>query len=784
MKLSSLSQAPFILLAGATWATAAPGDPHRAFFEAHCVKCHGGDQPKGDWRIAELSLDFADKGNRERWESVQEQLASGEMPPKSKPRPPEQEVKALNEWIGAQVSAFAGREGRVVLRRLNRTEYENTVNDLLGTTAKLKDLLPMDTPAHGFDNVGDALHTSSFLMDQYLVAAEAALDQAISNRPKPPKREQQHTVLKEAYQVKANSENVFRKHEDGRVVMFSSSGWVAATMFYIKERGRYRFRLSVSGIQSQGKPVTFSVHSGGGGMGGPKAHLVSYFDAPPDQAKIITFEDQMEPRTSIVILPYDLPNAQTVSKVGAEAWEGAGLAVDWVEMEGPLNETWPPESHRRIFGEMRQDKSPIPNQSDRVEVTSEDPMADAERILRKFARRAFRRPVTDEDLRPYLELVANRLAEPQSFEKAIRVGLGAIMIAPEFLFLRESPGPLDDFALASRLSYFLWSSTPDEELLTLAEQHRLRDPSVRQAQVDRLLRSPKAAAFTTNFTGQWLNLRELDFTMPNRLVYPQYDDMLRASMQLETELFFNELIKEDLSITNFLASDFTLLNGRLAKHYGIEGVNGWEFHKTQLAPGTHRGGVLTMASVLKVTANGTSTSPVVRGAWVLDRLLGTPPKPPPANIPPLEPDIRGTTGIRQQLAKHRQVESCATCHVKIDPPGFALESFDVIGGYREDYVLDGRPANFRKGLKVDPADVLPDGRAFKNSDEFKQLLLDDQDQFAKALTTKLITYGTGAPPERADHAKIEAIVAKAKAKGFGFRTLIHEIVDSELFQTK
>ena len=261
------------------------------------MKCHSGDKPKGDWRIADLSMDFADKGNRERWETVREQLASGEMPPKSKPRPPEREVKALNEWIGAQVSAFAGREGRVVLRRLNRVEYENTVNDLLGTTAKLKEMLPMDTPANGFDNVGDALHTSSFLMDQYLVAAESALDQAISNRPTPPKLEQKHTGLKEAYQVKANSENVFRKHEDGRVVMFSSSGWVAANMFYINERGRYRFRMSVSGIQSKGKPVTFSVHSGGGGMGGPKAHLVSYFDAPPDQAKIITFEDQMEPRT-------------------------------------------------------------------------------------------------------------------------------------------------------------------------------------------------------------------------------------------------------------------------------------------------------------------------------------------------------------------------------------------------------------------------------------------------------------------------------------------------------
>ena len=765
-------------------ASAAPGDPHRAFFDAHCVKCHSGEKPKGDWRIDELTGDFADKRNRERWEKVQEQLVSGDMPPESKPRPPEKDVQVLTGWIGAQVAAFAGKEGRVVLRRLNRTEYENTVNDLLGTSAKLQDMLPMDTSANGFDNVGDALHTSSFLMDQYLIAADAALDQAIANRPKPPKLEQKRVGLKDAYQVKSNSEQVFRKREDDRVVMFSSSQWVAATLFYMAERGRYRFRMSVSGVQSAGKPVTFSVKSGGGGMGGAKAHLVSYFDAPADKPTVIEFKDQMEPRTSITILPYDLPSAQTVHKVGAEAWDGPGLAVDWVEMEGPLNETWPPLSHRQIFGEMPQGKSPIYNQSDRVEVISDDLVRDADRILRKFARRAFRRSVTDADMKPYLDLVAATLAEPQSFEKAIRVGLGAIMIAPEFLFLREVSGKLDDFALASRLSYFLWSSMPDEELLTLAEQHKLSDPAVLHAQVERLIKNPKAAAFTTNFTGQWLGLRDLDFTMPNHIVYPQFDEMLRAAMQLETELFFNEVLKDDLSIANFIASDFTMLNGRLAKHYGIEGVSGWEFHKTKLALETHRGGLLTMASVLKVTANGTSTSPVMRGAWVLDRILGTPPKPPPANVAALEPDTRGTTSIREQLAKHRQVESCATCHVKIDPPGFALESFDVIGGYREHYVLDGRPANFRKGLKVDPADVLPDGRAFKDIDEFKQLLLADKDQFAQALTTKLITYATGAPPERADRAKIDGIVASARAKGYGFRTLIHEIVASELFLKK
>ena len=272
--------------------------------------------------------------------------------------------------------------------------------------------------------------------------------------------------------------------------------------------------------------------------------------------------------------------------------------------------------------------------------------------------------------------------------------------------------------------------------------------------------------------------------------------MLKASMVRETELFFSELLAHDLSLTNFVASDFTMLNGRLAKHYGIPGVDGWEFRKTSLPPGTHRGGVLTMAGVLKVTANGTSTSPVTRGAWVLERILGTPPPKPPENVAALEPDIRGATTIREQLAKHRQIESCAGCHLKIDPPGFALESFDVIGGWRDYYrisnwrrgaeevILDGRKMPYLKGLDVDPADVLLDGRAFRNIDEFKALLLEDKDQLARALTVKILTYATGGPPEPADQPQIEAIVGKAREKNYGLRTLIHAVVASDLFQMK
>jgi hypothetical protein len=397
-------------------------------------------------------------------------------------------------------------------------------------------------------------------------------------------------------------------------------------------------------------------------------------------------------------------------------------------------------------------------------------------------------------VQPFLALFEAKLAEKQTFEQAVRVALTAVMVSPEFLFFREPAGKLDAFALANRLSYFLWSTMPDEELLGLAEQGKLEQPEVMRAQVERMVNHPKASAFAENFVGQWLGLRDIDFTMPSHSLYPEFDDMLKVSMVRETELFFAELLKSDLSVANFVTSDFSMLNGRLAKHYGIPGVKGWEFRKVQLPPESHRGGVLTMASVLKVTANGTQTSPVLRGAWVLDRILGTPPPPPPDAVPGLEPDIRGATTIREQLTKHRQIASCATCHVRIDPPGFALESFDVIGGWREYYriqggkgkqvTIGGQRMSYSEGPKVDASGVLRDGRAFRNIDEFKELLAANKEPLARALTVKLLTYATGAAPAGADHAAVDAIVGKVRARSYGFRSLIHEIVQSDLFRNK
>lgn len=770
----------------------------RPFLARHCVSCHAGDKPKGNLRLDSLPFDLSDATSRDTLARLLERLRNGEMPPAGKPRPQETEIKSVVDWLSPRLSeseeTARAVEGRTVLRRLNRVEYENTVCDLLGIKVRLKDQLPQDGSADGFDNAGAAHHTSSFLLEKYLEAADVALAAAIINRPKPPSVIQKRYSLKEGHPVRTTTEDVYRFLPDGEVVCFCSSEWhnVGISSFHPADAGRYRFRISASAVQSDGKPVTFRVTASGTRLAGTSG-LVGYFDAPPDQPKVFEFVREMEPRTTVSILPYGLAGANTVKGVGGEKWEGPGLAVQYVEIEGPLQDSWPPPSHQQLFGDLAQKTFPVENARDRVEVVTDAPLVDAERILSRLTRRAFRRSVTPDDVRPYVDIVRLGLEAGDTFESAIRAALKGVLLSPEFLFLRERPGRLDDFALASRLSYFLWSTMPDDELLAAAEQGRLGQPEALRQQVERMLTSPRAAALTENFVGQWLGLREIDATEPSHILYPEYDHLLKVSMIRETELFFDEVLKNDLSVTNFVSSDFTMLNGRLARHYGITDVEGWEFQKTLLPAESHRGGVLTMASVLKVTANGTTTSPVLRGAWVLDRLLGTPPPPPPDDIPAIDPDIRGATTIREQLAKHRSIESCSLCHSQIDPPGFALENFDCIGGWREHYrvtgrgdavVVGGRRMPYHRGQKIDPSDALSDGSRFENIDEFKQLLLRDKPRLARALTVKLIAYATGRAPQRADRAALEAIVTKLREKDYGLRSLIHEVVQSEIFRGK
>lgn len=766
--------------------------PAKPFFTQHCETCHSGVNSKGDFAVASLTDDFNDKQNREQWLTVLDQLKEGKMPPKDKPRPPVKDMESVIDWISLQSEkaemARRETEGRVVMRRLNRAEYANTVRDLMGVEVDLADLLPMDTSTNGFDNNAELLHTSSFLMRNYLDAADRVLDEAIANEPQP-------WILKKRFDIReeksvAATGSVYRHTDDG-VAIFATweSANIRVTMWNFRShvRGKYRFRISGYGFQSEGKPITFRV-TAGTLKEVTEERLIDYFAVPADTPTVVEFTEQLEPENRIRILAEGLPALPpAVEKVGADKYTGPGLVIQWVDVEGPILESWPPPSHKAIFGDLKQTRvSP-----ERFEVVSEQPIEDAERILREFARRAFRRNVSDVDIQPFVARVKSKLDQNYSFEQAMRVGLKGILVSPNFLFFREKGPKLDDFALASRLSYFLWSSMPDEELFQLAAANRLHEPEVLREQVERLLSDPKANAFNTNFTGQWLSLRAIDATMPDGTLYPEYDDILKTSMLKETSLFFDEVLKNDLPLTHFISSDFSFLNARLAKHYGIPGIEGMEMRRVTLPADSHRGGLLTMGSVLKVTANGTTTSPIIRGSWVLERILGTPPPKPPLDVEAIEPDIRGATTIREQLDKHRDVDSCASCHRKIDPPGFALESFDVIGGWREHYratgeprEVNGRKVRFWNGPAVDPGDALPDGRRFRDIDEYKQLILEDKDQFARNLAEKLLAYGTGAAPTHADKPQIDEIVNRLRDRNYGFKSLIHEVVQSTLFQSK
>jgi hypothetical protein len=433
-----------------------------------------------------------------------------------------------------------------------------------------------------------------------------------------------------------------------------------------------------------------------------------------------------------------------------------------------------------------------------VEVVSKKPMLDAERLLREFVRQAYRRPDGEKEVKRFLPVIEGALKKGNGFTDAMIAGYTAVLCSPDFICLEEKPGRLDDYALASRLAFFLWNSAPDDELRALAARGQLRDLDVLRAQTERLLNDPKSRQFVDAFLDYWLDLRKIVATAPDSELYPDYylDDLLSESALEETERFFAELLRGDLPARNVVASDFAMLNERLAAHYSLPPVEGVALRRVSLPEESPRGGLMTQASILKVTANGTTTSPVLRGAWIMERILGKPPPPPPPSVPAVEPDIRGAVTIRQQLDKHRNQATCAACHAKIDPAGFALENFDVMGGWRDRYRAqgDGVPEKglgkngqkfaFHAAQPVDASGELPDGRPFHDIREFKRLLLDDEKQLARNLARQLTVYATGAPIRFGDRAEIEHILQRASSSHYGVRSLVHEIVASDLFREK
>jgi mono/diheme cytochrome c family protein len=798
----------------------------RKFIEDHCVSCHGPDVQRRKLRLDTLPLKLTDKDTAATWAKVFDRVSRGEMPPKGEDRPPAKETRdtlaALQKELHNASLARQQLDGRVVIRRLNRIEYETTLRDLLGKNVEVRELLPDDNIAAGFDNVSAVLDVSSAHLLRYQDAAEMALRTVIPNRPRAKFKERR--TGKQVSEKMPTWRDLLGKvaRLDGETLVMYVRPWghVPCATAPASQAGRYRVKASVYAIGTDGKPLPMML-SCRDMYGREDTDVRGVRDVPAGKATLIEGEFELKPRQVIVFTGWSLPSMRSTPTLGKEPIErytGPGLAVEWVEIEGPID-PWPGIGYDRLFGGVPlkptsvarliaagkpEPKEPAKRNPDSyiydpLTPASAKPREDADRLMRSFLPLAFRRPVKKELADYYVKIVHSALDKGVTFADAMLLAYKAALCSPHFLFLTEpidtkAKNPrLDDFAVASRLSYFLWSSTPDAELSSLAGKGELSKPGVLREQVERMLNDPKAARFTANFAGQWLDLRSINATSPDPQIYGEFDDFLFWSMPRETQLFFEEVLKRDLSLTNFVHSDWTFLNQRLAQHYGIADVAGGELRKVTLPAKSHRGGVLTQAAILKVTADGTRTSPVLRGKWVLDRILGQPPTPPPPDIPSIEPDIRGATTIRQQLDKHRNTPACASCHKHIDPPGFALESFDVIGGWRDFYRgTRGKSADLAnypgrkifRGLDVEMGGKTPDGKSFKDIDEYKLLLLADKDQLARNLVQKLIIYGTGAEIQFADCEVVELLIAKSREKKYAFRSLVHEVIQSRVFLNK
>lgn len=800
-------------ISGAAFAQLIEADV-RPFIEVTCMKCHGAET-ETPLNLEELDYDLTNPATFRRWEHIFDRVRGREMPPRSEPRPKRAMVEqTLSSLKGALLEAnLAARQNqRVTLRRLTRVEYEYTIHDLLLVYDAIGKLLPPDNDSASFDTVASGQQISPIHVRSYLEAADHALDSAIQLGRRPAKDarliDYLHSPYVERWHVDTplNQGGSITKKLDDAIALFLDTDWIMRSDrsgFRVDYPGMYRLRVVAYAYQAE-TPVTLMLIQANEKQGGSR--LLGAFDLNPDEIRAVEVTTFLQPNDFLYPTVADidvLPDGTNVRSElsGALYYKGEGLAIKSLTAQGPLVEMWPPRSTRDLltgvgFIEREAVKVEKWGPAYDIELTKE-PMEHVSDIVARLATLAFRRPPKEGEVESFARLAGPAIAEGQDFVEVVRIPLRAILSSPQFLYHGGDAGELDDFALAARLSYFLWKSMPDKELYILALFGKLSEPEVLARQVDRMLDDEKSMRFVKDFVGQWLRLREIGATTPSEKLYPEYDDVLHRAISRETELFFAELIAEDLGVRNIIDSDFTFVNRRLAEHYGVPGIEGQQMRKVVLAEDSPRGGILTQASILKITANGTVTSPVRRGNFVLTNLLGQPPSPPPPNVNSnIEPDTRGTTTIRETLSKHRTIETCASCHRTIDPPGFALESFDPIGGFRTRYrstqegdqpegKLFGRAIHeYKDGLEVDPSDVTPDGKSFSGIGEFKEILLQQEDQIARNFISQLVVYATGGEIQFADRDELSKINEQTRDAGYPVRSIIHEIVQSNLFRNK
>lgn len=724
------------------------------FLKSNCLLCHNAKLKVGGLSLDGYANARAALQNREIWEKVIQKLRTGQMPPKGRPVPEAEQVASVTHWFELEFArmdrSLKPDPGRVTARRLNRVEYNNTVRDLTGVDFKPAADFPPDDSGYGFDNIGDVLSLSPVLMEKYLAAAEKIARQAIvaDPPPKPTREKIEHTPvapedspardLTRKYQFPVEGDYILRGAVGGRREALIISLWLdghqiqSAPVTTVDEAPRFgEVRVHVTAGEHELKATI--------------AHDDSRQDAPADP-------DEEKPKDK-------------KKKPGRDPY------VDRFEIAGPYNPHDRPltESHKRIFicGHANGQHRP----------------ACARLIVAALARRAYRRPVASEEVDGLTRFVSMAQQQGDSFEQGVRVALEAVLVSPHFLFRIESDRDpndeatshrVDDYELASRLSYFLWSTMPDEELFRLAAARKLRKPEVLSAQVRRMLLDAKSSALVDNFAGQWLELRNLDSFKPDPERFPEFDEDLRNAMRQETRLFFEAVIHEDRSILDFIDGKYTFLNERLAKYYGIPGVAGKEFRRVALS-GDERSGVLTQASVLMVSSYPTRTSPVLRGKWILENFLNDPPPPPPPGVPNLNEAAIGTTAsLRQQLEQHRANPACAVCHTRMDPLGLGLENYDAVGRWR---TKDGK-------FDIDSTGTLPGGRTFRSPAELKEILKSDRDAFAQCLAEKMLTYALGRGLERYDRPAVNLICRRLAASDYRFSRLVLGIVQSPAFEMR
>ena len=777
-----------LCMASVTVALAAEA-PNRQFLAKHCLDCHTGKEAEAGLDLTTLGDDLTDPHTTARWVRMVDRVAEGEMPPAEYGELSAADRAAFltstSAWLQqTQLAQFAS-QGRVRARRLTNLQLEGSLHSLLGIDIPLAVHFPSEPQTNGYNTVADGQPMSHFQMEQHLAGVDRALEEAyrraLSRESDEFQRELSATTLS---RVRARSRTREPEVIDGHGVVWSSGlvfyGRIPATT--ARENGWYQFTIRAKGLNlpSSGG-VWCTVRRGRGVSSAPLMDWVGAFEAKRETQEW-TYQTWLPAGEMIEIRPGDVTLRKARFAGGqVGTGEGApqnvpGVAIESIKIRrvhrGPKNSI----IAQTLFGDLEINAQRDWRQST---VNSKDPRADATRLVTAFAERAFRRPVTAEEVGPYVQFALASLEQGEPFADALRGGYRAVLCSPRFMYFQEMPGQLDGYALASRLSYFLWNQPPDDHLLSLAANGKLSQPEVLRSQAGRMLTDPKGSEFMQHFADQWLDLSLIDFTEPDRRLYSEFDIVVQQSMLEETYTFLQTMLQENLSVAHLIDSDFTFLNSRLARYYELPAVKGDTLQRVSLAPDSPRGGLLGQGAILKVTANGTTTSPVIRGVWVSERLLGRPIPEPPSSVPAIEPDIRGANSIRDQLDKHKSEETCASCHRHIDPPGFALENFDPAGNWRERYGARGR-----SGAKVDPSNEFADGRHFSNIQEFRQLVLQQPELLARNVAQQLLTYGTGAPVAFADRAEIDRIVEQSAAQQYGLQSILEAAVTSRLFLNK